>query len=86
MTTKTLIKENIYWGLAFTVQGFSPLSAWRETWRPAGRHRVGEGTDPVGGQQEVNWLEHLRPSSPLPSDAPPPTSPHLLMVPLSMAL
>ena len=39
MTTATL-KKTFHWGW-LTVQRFSPLSSWQETWQCAGRHGAG---------------------------------------------
>jgi hypothetical protein len=43
MTKATLIKANIYLGLAYSFRGsVSPLSSWWKAWQCSGRHGAGE--------------------------------------------
>ena len=44
MTTAILIQETFNWGW-LTVQTFSPLSSWQQTWWHTGRHGAGEGAE-----------------------------------------
>jgi hypothetical protein len=83
------------WGHIMTttfnwVQIISPWSSWQETWQCTGRHDAGEvaesSTSASAGRLTVGMAWAFGTLKHTPGDTPPPTRPHLLIVPLPIRL
>jgi hypothetical protein len=72
MTMVTLIKENNWLELAYTLKRFSLFSSWWRSWHPVNRHGAGEGAESstfrssgsrrrLCTQGDLAFLEHMRP-------------------------
>lgn len=90
MDIATLIKEDTYLGLAYSVVHYHHGStvARRQSWcwRGSRDFYIWIDRDQEEKRNNEAWLEHLNSQSPPHSDKLPPKRPHLLTVPLLMGL